>query len=529
MKKFIERVTEETRRETTERMLMESKGVQPERVGAGEILFTDDKEGAVWVATNWQFIPRHIVGGTHSKEKTKFAPSDNPEFIKAVGQVNLFIGPIDTNEAKTKSKGIILITLKDAKNKSILVGRHSPKAEEPPKIDNSEFSAAGFKRRTKAGSQLQTLTASHFLEKHTRIEPIRISDNNVPHYIFSSLEELKARILKNMRDSSYAILKDPAVLKATEDFFNGGAVQFDWSEVGEIMAPQDKAKFGIYLISELSYPFLIWGGKSIGNFPNFSTMTFFAVPTDNTNTSYDSYLRGVLKTGEIGNLKVSSKAMSSSSSKGARSSILPKLHSMGKNLTNLQVLSNKFLVAMLPYFKTSGRSGGQAIYPFMIKEVMKLKIQDPVKFWNDICKLHGKRQGKLTAQEMKDLERDVHLVQKFVQNNNGIPLVGLGIRAPLNQNAAKYIQPFQWKDFCKYMSDLFCDAITYGLNHDTSDFRPSISWQVTLNNMEFVRSGKAVFTVNQASANSGGMVFDNGKQSAGDPSRNITWLGVRPL
>ena len=527
MKKFIERVTEETRRETTERMLMESKGVQPERVGAGEILFTDDKEGAVWVATNWQFIPRHIVGGTHSNEKAKFTPSENPEFIKAVGQVNLFIGPIDTNEAKTKSKGIVLVTLKDAKNKSIIVGRHSPKAEEPPKIDNNEFSAAGFKRRTKTGSQLQTLTASHFLEGH-RTEAIRISDNDVPHYIFKSLDELKSRVLGNMKKSSYAILKEPSVLKATEDFFNGGAVQFDWSEVGELMAPQDKAKFGIYLISELSYPFLIWGGKSIGNFPNFSKMTFFAVPTDNTNTSYDSYLRGVLKTGEIGNLKVSSKARSGGGSKGARSSILPKLHSMAKNISNTQVLSNKFLVKMLPYFKESSR-GGQTIYPLMIKEVMKLRIQDPVKFWNDICKLHGKRQGKLTPQEMKDLERDVNLVQKFVQNSNGIPLPEIGIRAPLNQNAAKYIQPFQWKDFCKYMSDLFCDAITYGLNHDTSDFRPSISWQVTLNNMEFVKSGKAVFTVTQASTNSGGMVFDSGKQSAGDPTRNITWLGVRPL
>jgi hypothetical protein len=527
MKKFIERVTEETRRETTERMLAESKGVQPDRVAAGEILFSD-KEGGVWAATNWVFVPRYLSsGGLHSKEKARLSAGENPEFLKALINVNLFIGPIDTNEAKTKSKGIILVTLKDSKSKTIIVGRHLPKDSDPLKINNSEFSDAGFKRRTKAGSQLQTLTASHFLEGH-RTEAIRISDNDVPHYIFKGLEELKSRILTNMKGSSYAILKDPAVLKATEEFFNGGAVQFDWSEVGEIMAPQDKAKFGIYLISELSYPFLIWGGKSIGNFPNFSTMTFFAVPTDNTNTSYDSYLRGTLKTGEIGNLKVSSKAMSSGSNKGARSSILPKLHSMGKNLTNLQVLSNKFLVAMLPYFKTSSR-GAQTIYPFMIKEVMKLKIQDPVKFWNDICKLHGKRQGKLTAQEMKDLERDVHLVQKFVQNSNGIPLTGIGVRAPLNQNAAKYIQPFQWKDFCKYISDIFCDAITYGLNHDTSDFRPSISWQVTLNNMEFVRSGKAVFTVSQASANSGGMVFDSGKQSAGDPSRNITWLGVRPL
>jgi hypothetical protein len=47
--------------------------------------------------------------------------------------------------------------------------------------------------------------------------------------------------------------------------------------------------------------------------------------------------------------------------------------------------------------------------------------------------------------------------------------------------------------------------------------------------MEFAKSGQAVFTVKQASSTSGGMVFDNGKQSAGDPTRNITWLGVRPL
>jgi hypothetical protein len=527
MKSFKIKTVEEHIRSTTEQMLSESKGVQPDRVGAGEILFSD-KEGGVWIATNWQYIPRHLgAGGLHSKEKTQFKPAENPEFLKALMSVNLFIGPIDTNEAKTKSKAIVIVTLKDSKDKTLIVGRHLPKDTEPSKIDNSEFSDVGFKRRTKAGSQLQTLTASHFLEGHST-EAIRISDNDVPHYIFKNLDELKNRILKNMSNSPYAILKDPAVIKATEDFFNGGAVKFDWSEVGSIMAPQDKAKFGIYLVSELSYPFLIWGGKSIGNFPNFSKMTFFAVPTDNTNTSYDSYLRGVLKTGEIGNLKVSSKAISGGGNKGARSSILPKLHSMAKGLTNYDALSNKFLVKMLPYFKES-KQGSKTIYPLMIKGVMNLRINDPYQFWNNICKLHGKRSGTLTAIELKQLEKEVNLVQKFVQNNSGTPLPGLGIRAPMNQNAAKYLQPFQWKDFCKYMSDLFCDAITYGLNHDTSDFRPSISWQVSLNNMEFAKSGQAVFTVKQASSTSGGMVFDNGKQSAGDPTRNITWLGVRPL
>ena len=52
MKSFKTKTVEEHIRSTTEQMLSESKGVQPDRVGAGEILFSD-KEGGVWIATNW--------------------------------------------------------------------------------------------------------------------------------------------------------------------------------------------------------------------------------------------------------------------------------------------------------------------------------------------------------------------------------------------------------------------------------------------------------------------------------------------
>jgi hypothetical protein len=105
----------------------------------------------------------------------------------------------------------------------------------------------------------------------------------------------------------------------------------------------------------------------------------------------------------------------------------------------------------------------------------------------------------------------------------------MGKSAPLNHNSAAYLHSNQWEKFSKYLSDMFCDAIAYGINLDTSDLRPSISWQVSLNNGTFVEEGSVHYSVRQASQTSGGVVIDTGKQSAGDPSRNITWLGMRPL
>ena len=503
-------------RKICDQVISESMGVVPSRVTTGDIIFTD-RGGRVWSASSWKFFPRYL--GSDPKKVV-----ESPDYLRAVKSVNLVVGSV----VETKSKGIVILTLKDSDNKPIIVGRYTPKGVEPTKIENSEFSKAGYERRTKVGGQLQTLTASQFLIGHGDVAQIRVSDNNVPHYVFKDLATLKSRILTNMKESRYSVLKEPIVLKTTKEFLDGGAHKFDWSKIGNLMAREDRLKFGIYLMSELCYPFWVWGGKSIDSFPGFSKVTFFAVPTDNSNAAYDSYLRGVMKTGGVGNLMVSSKTISGGG-KGARSSILPKLNAMAKSMSNYDSLNNKFLAKLLPYFKESAR-GGSTIYPFMVNTVLGLgsKIKDPYDLWQRICTIHGKRSRKLTPAEMAQTQREVVAIQSKVRG--GVELIGLGAKAPLNQNAAKHSTPQQWKDFSKYISDLFCDAIAVALNHDgASDLSPSVSWQLSLDNAAFVSDGTVHLSVREVSKDTKGIVVDNGKQSAGDPTRNITWLGSRPL
>lgn len=495
--------------------LTEAKGIQPARVTAGEIIFTD-RHGKVWNATEWKY---------HKRFLDPASKNENPDYTKAVHGVQKWVGG-----EKKNAKGIVILQIVDGSNNTITLGRYTTTADEPTKIGNEEMSAAGYERRTKMGGQLSRLTASDFLvDSDVKVERLRVGENDIPHYIFNTATQLKHTILRNMKKSKFTVLSEPAVIQATEEFINGGAVHFDWSKVGALMNNQDKIKFGIYLVSELSYAFWVMSGRSIGSFPGCSLIKFFAVPTDNTNTSYDSYLRGVIKGGSgIANFMVSSKTIVGKKG-GARSTILPMLNGMAKSIPDYNTLNNKFLAAMLPYFKTSAR-GSNTIYPFMIQKVLGLTgaIPDPVVFWNRICKLHGKRKQSLTEAEMVELEKQVVAVQSKVAG--GVPLVGIGKIAPLNRNAARYPSPAQWKDFSRYISDLFCDAICFGLNSDgASDLRPTISWQINLDVAAFARSGNVNFTMKEVTKEMKGMIVDGGKQSAGDPTRNITWLGARPL
>jgi len=493
--------------------IVESKGVSPERISLGDIIFTD-RHSNVWTASEWHYYPRSL---------DPKSSNENPDYTKAVATIQTLVGG-----QKKGPKGLVIIKLVDGKNQTKILGRYTTTAEVPSKIGNEEFSQVGYERRTKKGGQLFRLTAKEFLQGE-QPKPLRVAENNVDHYIFKNQNDLRQRILTNMASSKFQVLTEPAVIKATKEFLDGGAIKFDWDKVGNLMNQQDRAKFGIYLVSELSYAFWVFSGRSIGNFPGCSSIKFFAVPTDSTNTSYDSYLRGVVKGGVgIVNLMVSSKTVVGSKG-GARATILPALNGMARSMSDYSTLNNKFLAAMLPYFKTSAR-GGNTIYPFMVEKVLglKSKIPEPVAFWNRLCRFHGKRKGKLTEAEEKLLEKEVLIIQSATAS--GINLPGIPTKAPLNQNAARYPSPAQWKDFSRYISDIFCSAITFGMNFDgASDMRPIVSWQMNLDIREFARSGLVNFTMKEVSKKAKGMVVDGGKQVAGDPSRDTTWLGARPL
>jgi hypothetical protein len=493
---------------TSDRYVMESQGMTRERIGRGDIMFID-QDGVVWTATSWEFFPRYLEGDTEN---------ENPAFLKAVGEVDVVVGSVKQD----KSKGILRVNIRDGKNNDMQVGKFATKAEEPSKIDNSDMSNLGYKRVTRKGGQFQTLSANAFLEGQT-VKIVR----QTPHYVFTSLDSLRNRIISNMKNSKFPMLRQEPLIKATEKFLDEGAIKFDWSMVGELMPMEDRRKFGIYLVSELCYPFWIWSGRNINNFPGFSHVRFFLVPKDSDNAGYDSYIVGNLVGGGLGKVVVSSKAPSGGG-KGARSSILPKLNSMANTMQSYGELNNKFLQLLLPYFKSTA-TGSRSIYPFMVRDVLRMSsIKDPVDLWRRVCVLHGKRSGKLSDAEMKLTEDEVQAIQKKVQG--GITLPAIGIKAPLNPNASRYPLPTQWKEFSKYLSDVFCEAIAVGLNHDgASDLRPTAVWQIDLKNDIFVNEGTVHFAVKEGGSNVKKVIVDTGKQSAGDPSRNITWLGMRPL
>lgn len=487
--------------------LNESQGVTRDRVERGDIIFID-QEGTVWTATSWQWFPRRLDATSNT---------DNPDFLKAVGEVDAITGTV----TQAKSKGLLMVNIRDGKNNNIQIGKHVTKDEEPSKIENSDMSALGYKRVTRKGGQFQTLNASVFLEG----QPVKTL-RDTPHYVFTSIDSLRNRIIGNMKNSKFPMLRQEPLIKATEKFLDGGAIKFDWDMVGEIMPMEDRRKFGIYLVSELAYPFWVWNGRNINNFPGFSHVRFFLVPKDSDNAGYDSYIMGNLVGGGLGKVVVSSKAPSGSG-KGARSSILPKLNAMAK-AAKYEELNNKFLRLLLPRFVNSAQ-GSKTIYPFMVHDVLRLtSIKDPVDLWKRICILHGKRAGKLNDAQMELTMNEVQLIQEKVKG--GITLPTIGIKAPLNPNASRYPVSTQWKEFSKYLSDVFCEAIAVGLNHDgASDLRPVSVWQIDLNNNIFIKDGTVNFTVKEGSDNVKKVIVDTGKQSAGDPSRNITWLGMRPL
>lgn len=489
--------------------LTESQGVTKDRVERGDIMFID-QDSNVWTATSWEWFPRYMVDD-----------KENPDYLKAASMVDAVTGKV----TQEKSKGLLMVNIRDGKNNNVQVGKYVTKPEEPSKIENSDMSSLGYKRVTRKGGQFQTLSANAFLEGQ-RVMTV----GKRPHYAFTSLDSLRNRIINNMKSSKFPMLRQEALIKATEKFLDEGAIKFDWSIVGGLMPDEDRRKFGIYLVSELCYPFWVWSGRNINNFPGFSHVRFFLVPESSDNAGYDSYIVGNLIGGGLGKVVVSSKAPSGSG-KGARSSILPKLASMANTIPSYSVLNNKFLHHLLPRFKgiTGKPKGSRIIYPFMVHDVLGLtSIKDPVDLWTRICTVYGKRKKGMTSDQLKQTEREVQLIQKSVQG--GITLPGIGIKAPLNHNAAKYLLPTQWEDFSRYLSDVFCDAIATGLNHDgASDLKPASIWQIDLNNNSFVKDGTVHFTVKEGGNNVKKVIIDNGKQVAGDPTRNTTWLGMRPL
>jgi len=535
-----------------EELLSEATGVDKGRVNAGEIAFEDSK-GVLWrtVPQSWHYSSRYAkdapkvsttkkVGAKATMQKVEL-----PAYSKLTKTVTKWIG-----DGKSASAlGIVTISAKNDEGKQIVFGRYLTKDSEPTSLNNPEFTAIGFPRATKGGSRLVQLTANQLIAgAPTATWPV----HGVPseHFVFNNLNSLKSKILENMTSSGSSSLRNPLVIAETKRFIesmqkSGNAV-FNWKKVGHLMNEEDRRKIGIFLVSELGWPFIVWGaGASIGaGFPGLRKLKLFAVPTGSTNAAYDSCLKGESSSGEDVYVYVSSKA-TLGSAKGARGSAIPKLKTAAAAAQEGAKFNNPFFGAMVPYIKNigAGSPGAGIIFGFGIREIAKINssvIPDPVRFWNLIVAITGYEAGhplpadlaakklkKFSSDEIDQAKKGILAVQKKFAG--GISLPGIKIKGEIDQNIAQYLQPTQWKKFAQYLPHALCKLITQGLNYNSSDISPPSMWQVTVDNTVFVDTGAVHLTARKLDSNNMKLQFDAGKNPAHDPTRDTSWIGIQPL
>ena len=542
-----------------EELLSEATGVDKIRISQGLISFQDSKS-KVWNVLSqggWLFSPRHAPNApkVSTTKKVGAKPTmqmiELPEYTKLVKKVKVWVGDVSAD----KAKAIVVITAKSG-NEQIVFGRYLSTDTEPGALNNKDFANAKYLRVSAKGGKMSQLTASEFLvgsptttimvEKEGEEKPVEL-------FVFKTANALRTTILNNMKASSLSILKDPIVLDETKKFLDSlmksGTATFNWERIGKKMNEEDRTKLGIFLVSEVGWPFIVMGaGKSIGaGFPGLRGIDFFGVPTSSTNAAFDSCLKGTLSTGGKGQILVSSKAKLKSS-KGAAASAMPKLQETAASFRKSgEKPNNPFVAAMLPYITpTNGPSA--TIMNFGIYEIAKINkstIPDAVEFWN-FCKAYsgypggqsGDSEAQLRAKSKKLLakyskeeiaqgEKALRAVQKKFAS--GVTLPGIKVAGVIDQLIAGYLQPKQMLMFARYLPHAICKLIAQGLNHDSSDFVPPKMWQVTADNNVFVASGTAQLTARYLGGGDFKYIFTPGKNPPHDPRRETSWLGYDPL
>jgi hypothetical protein len=244
-------------------------------------------------------------------------------------------------------------------------------------------------------------------------------------------------------------------------------------------------------------------------------------------------MSGILLTGGKGTLLVSSKTKLKGGA-GARGSIFPKTFAMAKKSKDdsFSHINNRFLAGLLKYFRAQSSPlgiGANTIFPFVINDVLKLKssVSDPVDLKRKICVLTGYNKGTLSKEEMSDLEKSILAIQKKFAAGFNLP--GVNKKAVIEQNAAAYLNPKQWKKFAQYVPHAFCVIVSQGINVDTSDYKGSEGWQVTLDNESFVSSGTVRFTARRLEGSAQRIAVDPGKNPVHDPRRETSWIGFIPI
>jgi hypothetical protein len=283
-----------------------------------------------------------------------------------------------------------------------------------------------------------------------------------------------------------------------------------------------------------------------GGFPGLSKIEYFAVPTDSTNDEYDSCLKGVQTTGEMGYLFISSKAKLNSA-KGATPSAIRKLRVASNAIAASGTKPNSpFLATLIPYINNlsdTSSPGASIVMPYSIREIVKISssvIPDPVEFWRLLVILTGwagnirmtadqqkKKLANYSKEEIDAAKNGILAVQKKFAS--GVTLPGINKQGVIDQTIAGFLQPKQWEKFAEHLPNALCKLVIQGLNHDTSDFKPPHLWQVTLDNTSFSKTGTIHLQANNLSSSQFKYVFTGGKNVVYNPTRNIGWIFYEPL
>jgi hypothetical protein len=545
----------------TNAVLSEATGVDKNRILQGKMSF-EDKQGNLWkaVPTSWTFSVRYAPNAPQVSTTKKVGAKPTmqmielPAFVKLAKTVTKWIGTIPA----TKAKGIVTLAAKCG-DKSMVFGRYLSSNTEPSALSNTDFQDAGFGRAStsatesgKGGRLSAQLTGNFFLEGAEKKMISFKAGVVAEHFVFKNVESLKARILNNMKNSTISTIRNPVLIKETQRFLEElqktGNSKFDWAKIGDLMTEEDHRKYGIFFVSEIAWPFIVMGaGKSLGGgFPGLSKIEYFAVPTDSTNDEYDSCLKGLQTTGEMGYLFISSKAKLKGA-KGANASAIGKLRVAAKAIAASGAKpNNPFLETLLPYINNlsdTSSPGASIVMPYSIREIVKINssvIPDAVKFWRLLVILTGwagnnrmtadeqkKKLAKYSKEEIDAAKNGILAIQK--KFGSGVTLPGINKQGVIDQTIAGFLQPKQWEKFAEYLPNALCKLVIQGLNHDPSDFKPPHLWQVTLDNTSFSTTGVIHLEAKNLSSGQFKYVFTGGKNVAYNPTRNIAWIGYEPL
>ena len=487
-------------------LLSEAEGITLRRVKEREVVISDDA-GVCFRVASFDWIPRYVDAKVKKNESAEFSKAER----KVESSGGKFIG-----SKTTATTGLILLMLKGVSDRYI--GKYSV-AKETTSLavdrDKGDLKSISYARGCGECNLVSSGFTSNTLIKGHRT--VSVGGSN--YYFFSSAEDLKKRIITNMKASAITCLKHESTVKEFSrvmgDMASGSMSTIDWSSVPTIADEASKKKMGFYLGAELMLALPLFSGVSIGSFPGFSEVRGFLVPTTDTNPLVDSFIYGISKdSGKLAKVMVSSKGKSKSGKGGNRPSFLKTLTKWSKEKE--KNLNSKFMRRLVDHWASSPQQNdGMKIVEFVINKELRLKM--------DINKLHrrliamygGTRTGtkKLPKADMEAVEKDIKTIQskikkgiKIKDTNKPYPpntAHGGGGKISHKFSDSMILEPKNWKDFGAHIYDICCDIVIIGINHDNSDLQFPNVWQVSLDIESFVSSGHINYSSKLLSNNEG--------------------------